>query len=115
MAVDHGDRPQVALLHPLVGIMKRVAQTGRHQFAAADVLELRPHVHHDPRRREAGPLEHELRPLVGRTTAGSDGFWTTRAAQILRVGDRGADGVGIGIAVAEDKQAHAVLRASPGA
>ncbi len=106
VGIDHGDRPQVSLPHPLVRVVEGVAEARRHHLSTADVLDLGPHVHDDPRRLHAGPLEHERGSLVRRTAAGRDGVGSRRAPQEVGVGDRRADGVGVGVAMPEDEDAH---------
>lgn len=79
----------------------------------ADVFGLGPDVHDQPRRRDPGGPEHVFGALVGGATAGSDSVGVAGAAEVISVGERGADGVGVGIAVPEDKKAHeGVLRGS---
>ena len=38
IAANNGNRPQVGPLHPLVGLVKRIAERGRHDLPAADIL-----------------------------------------------------------------------------
>ena len=74
--------------------------------AAAEILGRGADVHDDPRRSDAGPLQHVFGSLVGRSAAGGDGVGPRGPPEEVGVGDGRTDRIRIRIAMPEDEDAH---------
>ena len=110
VAIQHGHGADVMLLHPLIDLGEHFILVGNHRIAAAKVSHFRPDVHHHARRSQLGTPQSIFGSLIGRTATGGHGLGASGALKQIGIGQRRADGVGIGVAVAKNVYRHDGIR-----
>lgn len=110
---EHGEHADVALLHHAEDFGHGGGGRNAHHVAGHHVADLRRDIRHETRRGHAEGLEHEVDAVVGVAAARGHGVGQAGAALEFRVADGRADGVGVGIAMADDEDfTHAVFKIS---
>jgi hypothetical protein len=105
-AIDHRQSAHAFLIDQLEGVIDRRIGTNGDDVRLHHVADARREIVDQHRRLDAKFLQHEIDALVGMARTCGEGVRITGETLQFRVSKRGADGIHVGIPVADDDGLH---------
>ena len=100
--IQNRQHPDIALIHHRHRLANACPRRHRHHLIHHHIADLRRHIGHEARRRHTEGLEHEIGSIITIPAASRHGILQTRPALKLRITDRRANRIDVGITVPDD-------------